>query len=52
MKIKGIKNKKDEVWKFVTEKHLLSNYGRWYSISWKRIMKQLDKNIKQMWADK
>jgi len=40
MKPKGIRNKKDEVWKFVTDKHLLSNYGRWYSISWKRIMKQ------------
>jgi hypothetical protein len=36
----GIRNRKNEVWKFIGTKYLLSNYGRWYSLSWKRIMKQ------------
>lgn len=36
----GIRSKKDEIWKFVGDKHLLSNYGRWYSLSHRLIMKQ------------
>jgi len=43
-KPQNIRNKKGEVWKFVGDKHLLSNYGRWYSILRTRIMKQAPNN--------
>lgn len=36
----NIRNKRAEKWIYYDDKHLLSNYGRWYSIKCKKIMKQ------------
>lgn len=40
----GIRHKKGEMWKFVGDKHLISNYGRWYSIVRMKVMKQAPNN--------
>jgi len=44
MKPKGIRSKKGEIWKFVNDKYLISNYGRWYSLISEKILKQNKNN--------
>lgn len=39
-----VKNKKGEVWRFIGTKHMLSNYGRCYSLTYKKIIKQFKNN--------
>ncbi len=36
----GFRCKKDEKWIQFDDGHLLSNYGRWYSVKYRKIMKQ------------
>jgi hypothetical protein len=52
MKIKapGVKNRPGEKWAQFDEKYLLSNYGRWYSLRHKKVIKQFKNNVGYMRA--
>lgn len=39
-----VRSKKGEKWKLVDENYLLSNFGRWYSVVRKKILKQNKNN--------
>ncbi|OHE27432.1 MAG: hypothetical protein A2084_01625 [Tenericutes bacterium GWC2_39_45] len=41
---KGIRNKKGESWLPYDEKYLISNFGRWYSLKHRKIIKQFKNN--------